>query len=114
MVNPNTPDRHSRPPSIIGSSRTARALAAVRHETNVRRTRVLAEGLVQTTKAQEIDMVTREAMCGQAFLQRYAIALAGADPFLAEDLRFFTEMAKLGKGEVIADLVSTYCRESYG
>ena len=50
-------------------------------------------------------------MTGQAMLGRWASTLAQGDAFLADDLRFFSDIAKLGKGEIIADTVSDYCEE---
>jgi hypothetical protein len=91
---------------------TARALAAVEHRTIVRVASAQAEGLVQNVKLQEVDSLTREAMTGQAFLARWRDTLAAGDPFLADELRFFTDMARLGKGEIIADTIGSYCRES--
>ncbi len=45
-------------------------------------------------------------------LSKYSAVLAQNDPFLADELKFFSDMARLGKGEIIADLVTDYCRES--
>lgn len=92
--------------------RTARTLATVQERAIVRMAVVQAEGLVQAEKVKEIDAVTREAMTGQALLHSWANTLAHGDPFLADELKFFTDIARLGKGEVIADLVDTFCRES--
>jgi hypothetical protein len=72
---------------------------------------VQAEALVQGTKLHEIDHLTREAMTGQALVSKWRDTLSGADPLLADELRFFTDVARLGKGEVIADTIDTYCRE---
>ncbi len=91
---------------------TTRVLAAMEQRTLVRLAGVKAEGFVQTEKAKEIDHLTREAMTGQALLHGWASTLAHGDPFMADELKFFTDMARLGKGEVIADTIDTYCRES--
>jgi hypothetical protein len=103
--------------------RTARGLANIEHTARmrlasaqatelVRIASVEAEAVVATVKTQEVDRVTREGLSGQAMLRRYSDVLAQNDPFLADELKFFTDMARLGKGEIIADLVTDYCRES--
>lgn len=108
--------RHPLPTSLVSTTsippRTRRALAAVQHSTILRMAGVQAEGLVQNEKLHEIDHLTRTAMTGQAMLRKWADTLAGGDPFLADELRFFTDVARIGKGEVIADTIDTYCRES--
>ena len=94
------------------TARTARALTVVEHATLVRLARVQAESIVQTEKIHEIDHLSREAMTGHAMLHRWATTLASGDPFIAEDLKFFLDTAKLGKGEVLADSIDSFCRES--
>lgn len=91
--------------------RTTRGLARLEQQTLLRAASVQAEGYVQTEKLREIDSVTREAMTGHAMLCRWRDVLSAGDPILADELRFFSDTARLGKGEVIADLVSGYCRE---
>jgi hypothetical protein len=90
---------------------TLRALAGVQQQTLVRVARVQAEGFVQTEKVREIDHLAREAMSGQAMLQHWANTLSRADVLLADELRFFTDVAKLGKGEILADTITTFCQE---
>jgi hypothetical protein len=91
--------------------RTSRALSTVQRNTLVRMASVQAQAIVQNEKLHEIDRLTREAMSGQAMLSRWAATLAQGDPFLADDLKFFTDVAKMGKGEIIADTISDFCRE---
>jgi hypothetical protein len=91
---------------------TIRALDAVGHRTLVRMAQVQGEGLVQGAKTREIDHLARTAMGGQAMLRSWGDTLAHGDLFLADDMRFFADMAKMGKGEIIADTIDTYCRES--
>lgn len=91
--------------------RTARTLSVIERQTLVRAAAVQAEGCVQTEKLHEIDAVTREAMTDQAMLSKWRDTLAAGDLLLADELRFFTDTARLGKGEVIADLIPSYCRE---
>ncbi len=108
----------SRPPRLSPSldrrfpRQTRRALDSIDHRNVLRVAGVQAEGLVQTEKLREINHLTREAMSGQAMLRRWADTLAAGDPFLADELRFFTDVARMGKGEIIADTIDTYCRES--
>lgn len=94
--------------------RTAQALMAVDHRSLVRMAQVQGEGLVQMTKLHEVDALTREAVTGQAMLARWRDTLAAGDAFLADELRFFTDVARIGKGEIIADTIDSFCRESRG
>lgn len=41
---------------------------------------------------------------------RWGATLAQGDAFLADDLKFFLDVAKMGKGEIIADTVSDFCQ----
>jgi hypothetical protein len=97
-------------PSIMGA-RTARALSNIQHHTIVRAATVQGHAGVQNEKLHEIDHLTREAMTGQAMLGRWRETLAQGDPFLADELKFFSDVAKMGKGEIIADTISDFCRE---
>ncbi len=94
------------------SRQTTRALARLEHQTLVRLAGVQAEGLVQMEKAREIDQLAREAMTGQAMLRRWADTLAAGDPFVADELKVFGDIARAAKAEIIADTVASYCRES--
>lgn len=89
-----------------------RTLERLEERTLVRMASVQAEGMVQGEKTREIDHLTREAMSGQAMLRKWADTLAAGDPLLHDELTFFTDMARLGKGEIIADTIDSYCRES--
>ncbi len=91
--------------------RTERALASVEHHTIVRTARVQAEAIVQTEKLHDIDHLSRTAMSGQALLCKWRDTLAAGDPFVGDDLRFFTDLAKMGKGEIIADTLWAFSRE---
>lgn len=93
------------------SRQTGRVLANLEQRTLVRLADVQAEGYVAVEKTREIDHLTRTAMGGQAMLRRWADTLAAGDPFLADELKFFTDIARMGKGEIIADTIDTYCRE---
>jgi hypothetical protein len=91
--------------------RTSRALANVQRNTLVRMASVQGHAIVQNEKVHEIDRLSREAMSGQAMLSQWASTIAHGDPFLADDLKFFADIAKLGKGEIIADTISDFCQE---
>jgi len=99
---------------LLANARVRRDIARVGAETVVRVAQTQSTGIVQTEKVHELDNLAREAMTGQALLARHREALAGADPMLADELRFFSDMARLGKGEVLADTVTAFCRESRG
>ena len=92
--------------------RTGRALANIEQQTLIRMADVQGHAMVQTEKIHEIDRLTREAMGGQAMLNQWATTLAQGDPFLADDLKFFRDVAKMGKGEIIADTISDFSKES--
>lgn len=91
--------------------RTSRELAALEHRTTMRIATVLSEAIVQTEKLHEIDRLSREAMGGQAMLRHWGDTLAAGDPMLADELKFFTDLARMGKGEIIADTISNFCQE---
>ena len=91
--------------------RAMRSLAAVERQTLARIASIRGHAMVQVEKLHEIDRLAREAMTGQAMLNRWGSTLAAGDPFVADELRFFSDIAKLGKGEIIADTVSSYCQE---
>jgi hypothetical protein len=94
------------------SRSTSRGLARLEEQTLLRMAGVQAEGMVQTEKLREIDTLAREAMTGHAMLRQWSDTLAGGDPFLADELKFFTDAARLGKGEILADTIDSFCRES--
>lgn len=96
---------------VVPDRRTGRALTSLQGHTVVRMASVQAHALVQNEKLHEIDRLTREAMTGQALLNQWASTLAHGDPFLADELKFFTDVARLGKGEIIADTISDFCQE---
>lgn len=96
---------------LVSDRRTMRSLAAVERNAVVRLASVQAHAVVQNEKLHEIDRLSREAMSGQAMLQQWAATLAQGDAFLADDLKFFSDLARMGKGEIIADTISDYCQE---
>ena len=90
--------------------RTARDVALVDSRTIVRFAQVRGEAMVQVEKMREIDRLAREAMSGQVMLTAWANHLAGENPITAEELRFFTDMARLGKGELMRDTLDSFRR----
>lgn len=105
------PSRPSGPRATAVDRRLERELTAVDHRTLVRLATNRGHAIVQNEKLHEIDRLTREAMTGQAMLSRWASTLAQGDPFLADELRFFSDVARMGKGEIIADTISDFCQE---
>ncbi len=91
---------------------TGRALTVIERQTLVRLAIVQADGIVQGEKLREIDYLAHEAMTGQALLRRWADTLAAGDPFVADELKIFSDLAKLGKADVISNTISSYCREA--
>jgi hypothetical protein len=92
----------------LQANRTGRALAAIEHRTIVRTASVQSEGFVEAEKLREIDRLAHTAMNGQAFLRGWANHLAGDDPMVADELKFFSDIAKLGKGEIIASAIDCF------
>lgn len=93
------------------SRRTDRALNSIEDSMRIRAARVQATSIVQTVKLHEIDFLAREAMSGHAMLRQWADVLSGPDPLLADELKFFTDVARMGKGEILADTISDFCNE---
>ena len=91
--------------------RTSRALQSVQRNTIVRMASVQGHAIVQNEKLHEIDRLSREAMSGQAMLAQWRTLLAHGDPFIEDELRFFTDIARIGKGEIIADTIADFCQE---
>lgn len=91
--------------------RTGRALAEVQRNTLEGMASVQGHAMVQVGKIHEIDRLSREATSGQAMLAQWAATLAHGDALVADDLRFFTDLARMGKGEVIAEAISDFCQE---
>jgi hypothetical protein len=87
-----------------------RALDAERLVGLVRVAEVRTHAQVQAEKLGSVDYLALKAMTGQAKLNRYAAMLAQGDAFLTDELRFFSEIARLAKGEIIADAVEDYRR----
>jgi hypothetical protein len=89
-----------------------KALRSLEERTLVRMANVQAEGLVQGEKLREIDHLAREAMTSQAMLYQWANTLSQGDLLLADELRPFASIARVGKCELINNTVDSFCRES--
>ena len=92
------------------SRRAASRLAAVEADTLLRFARVIGEGRIQSEKLYEADQLVGDAMVGHARLHNKASCLSRNDPLLSDELRYYTDMAKLGKGEILADTFHTFRR----
>jgi hypothetical protein len=111
----NTPvPYNSRGSSVArsGAPGLRRDLARVERRMLVRTANVQAEENVQAEKLHAIDHLAREAMTGQAMLQRWGSTLTAGDPFVSEDMKLYLDIAKLAKAEILSDTVETFCRES--
>lgn len=85
------------------SRRDRRAVELAQRDTAWRVQKVLDDATVEATKLREVDHLAFRAMTGQAMLSKAASGMAQDDPFLAAELRFFTDIARLSKGELLAD-----------
>ena len=89
---------------------TSRDIGAIQSESIVRMARVRADGMVQVEKVHELDRLSREAMSGHVMLSAWANHLAGENPVLADELRFFTDIARLAKVELISETADWFHR----
>lgn len=85
------------------SRREQRAAALARYDIEGRLRAVRDDGLVNAAQLRDLDHQTFTAMTGQAMLSKAASAMSQGDPFLESDLRFFTEIARLAKGELLVE-----------
>lgn len=92
------------------SKRLVKDLAEVRGSALLRTAEVQGEAAVAREKLDEIDYLIWKAMTGHVMLDGWAHQLAGDNPVLADELRFFKDMSRLGKGEVIADVITKFRR----
>lgn len=91
--------------------RTSRAVAGVQRHTLVRLASVQGHELVQQAKVDALSRLTREAMTDHAMLLHTAAAMSHGDVGLADEMRYFTDLAKIGMGEILADTVRDFCEE---
>jgi hypothetical protein len=90
--------------------RVAKGLSEIEGGVLLRAAGVRGEAVVAAEKMDEIDYLAWKAMKGHDDLVKWAAHLAGDDIMLADDLRFFRDMARLGKGEIMADVIDKYRR----
>lgn len=110
----NLPSQPSSLAELLTVRRTSNALARLEADTVLRVAATQATGIVQAEKVRELDNLAREAMTGQAMLARQREVLAGNDPLLHDELRYFSDLSRIGKGEVMADTIAAFCREGRG
>jgi len=101
--------RNANPSQLSRSGQ--KALLQIEARTLARLADVQGESLVQGEKLHEVDHLAREAMTGQAMLRHWADTLAHGDPLLADELQFFSDLARMGKGSIIADTLDAYSRD---
>lgn len=78
-------------------SKTARALAAVRDQALVEEASILAEAYLTDKKVQLIGDVGKTTIDEVADLQRYATAVAGADPMLNDSLQQIVDITRMAQ-----------------
>ena len=83
--------------------REQRAAALARYDVEGRLCAVHDDGLVNAAQLRELDHLAFTAMTGQAMLSKAASAMSQGDPFLESDLRYFSDIARLAKGELLAE-----------
>lgn len=93
---------------VVVTRATQRSLIRIGERTVVRQAEVIAESTVSQHKLREVDRLAEEAMTGHAMLSRWSAVLAGDDLILADELRFFKDSARLGKGQMLADAIDQF------
>jgi len=78
---------------MVSRANVARSIEAIRDD-----------AMRDVARFHELDHLGFTAMSGQAVLSKAAAAMSQDDPFLAADLQFFTQILKLAKGEMLADI----------
>jgi hypothetical protein len=99
------PDPYSPPRPRRVQGLTTRAIDA---RTALRAASVDAESEVAAEKLHALDRLASVGMTGQLLLAHLRATLAGSDPLLDDELKLFTDVAKLGKAEVIADVINRF------
>ena len=90
---------------------TGRGLSALEHQTVMRMAAVQSQGMVDAEKLHEVDRLAQTAMSGQALLAKWRETLAGPDPMLNDELKFFSDVARMGKAEIVLDSISAMRRK---
>lgn len=83
--------------------RERQAAALARYNIEGRLRAVHDDGLVNAAQLRELDHLAWTAMSGQAVLSKAATAMSQGDPFLESDLRYFSDIARLAKGELLVE-----------
>lgn len=83
--------------------RERQAAAIARYDIEGRLRAVHDDGLVNAAQLREIDHLAFTAMTGQAMLSKAASAMSQGDPFTESDLRYFADIARLAKGELLVE-----------
>ena len=83
--------------------RERQAAALARYDIEGRLRAVRDDGLVNAAQLRELDHLAWTAMSGQAVLSKAATAMSQGDPFLESDLRYFSDIARLAKGELLVE-----------
>lgn len=107
------PDAATVPAELAGppmSRRLSKALAQMQGSTLVRQAAVRGEAIVAREKVDELAFVTWKAMDAHVMLDAWAHHRAGENPVLLDELRFFKDTARLGMGEIVADVVDKFRR----
>ena len=87
------------------------AIARVEQRTVVEIAEVQREVIVQGERVSGVDSLARDAMTDCALREGLVGILAGENPVLREDLRYFSDIAKLASGELIIDMVRSFRRQ---
>jgi hypothetical protein len=93
------------------SRRDQAMVRSMQAEARIEMLDVHRRAVVAATKAEEVDRLTRVAINGHAQITTVASTLAGADPLLADDLKFFTDLSRLGKAEILTQFIADLGRE---
>jgi hypothetical protein len=77
----------------------------------VRSARVMAERMVASQKLTEIDALARDAITSQVMLAHWADTLAGNNQLLHDEISIYRDVARLGKAQIIADVIDTFSHD---
>lgn len=103
-------DRYQDPGGGLLARYEQRRERAARQGAGLQLTQVRAQGLVFQEECHEIDRLARVCMAGQAMLDEWADVLSNGNPIRAQELHFFSNIARIGKGEVLANAIATWTR----
>lgn len=101
MIGRNTGD------SDLPVRRAAMQISTIESNLSIRLAAIEGEAFASADVLQVADRLAFSAMVGQSLLVNAAATLAGGDPFLADELKTFTEIAKITKAGVIVRAVDS-------